>query len=198
MAVVPIKNGPDLFVLGPLGEEFFGLGRKAFVAQIKALLLLVQTPPVLLQLDPRGISPAQTGNRLDHLEHVFDVRRVDRLHDPGTGQRGARLGEVAAPDFAHFPGVLGQLLEFFDPVALTPPVDVAAATPLAQVLRLDRLSRPVPFEHRPNRFLGVEPLQDLRTAPAVVEAAIDLGADGQRQAGDLTLARHVGFIGCVR
>ena len=162
------------------------------------MLLLVETPPALLQLDPRGIAPAQARDSLDHLEHVFHLRRVDRLHDPGGGQRGARLGDVIARGLAHFPGVRGQLLDFFDPVALPPPINIAAAPPFAQVLRVDGPPRPGPCEHGPHRRLGVEPFQDLGSAPAVVEAAIEFGAEGQRQAGDLALAGDVGFIGQVR
>ncbi|MCE0498118.1 MAG: hypothetical protein LV481_09255 [Methylacidiphilales bacterium] len=167
------------------------------MVQVEASLLLVQSTPALVEFDPRGVSPAQAGDRPDHFQDVLDVGRVDGFHDTGAGQRGAGFGDVAACDLAEFPRVFGEFPEFFDSVALTPPVDVAAASPFAEVLRLDRLAGPVPFEHRPHLILGVEPLEDLGAAPAVVEAAIEFGAEGQREAGDLALAGYVGFVGHV-
>jgi hypothetical protein len=154
--------------------------------------------PTLLEPGPGRIARAQARNRPDHLQHLLHLRRVDRLQDPARGQRRARLVDFAADCLAHFPGVLDQLLDPVDLPALPPPLDVTAAPPLAQVLRVDRPSRPETGQHLAHRRLGIEPLEDLRTAPAVVEPAVELGAKPERQTGDLALARDVQFIGHTR
>jgi hypothetical protein len=169
--------------------------REAARSGPQRLFAQIQAPPLLFQLGPGEISPAQTGDRLDHLQDLPEPGRLDLLHDPGAGQRGAGLGDGAACNLAHFPRVLGQLPELFDLVALTPPVGITAATPFTQVLRVDRMTRPVPFQHLPHRRLGIEPRQNLRTAPAIVEAAVEFDANRQRQGGDLSLARDIRLPG---
>jgi hypothetical protein len=117
----------------------------------------------------------------------------DELAEGDRGQGGQVVGQ------AHDAGLFGEMLgvagDGAGPVAgllVLLPFEKSALPPFAEVLFVNGAAVEVAGERLLHWVLGVEPLDKGGALFAVVEAAVELFADGARQAGDFAVADHGG------
>ena len=103
---------------------------------------------------------------------------------------GEAIGEVAVGEAGEFGGVGGEFAGVFEEFLGGEPVEEAAIVPFGEVLRADGDAVEVFGEDGLDFGEAVEPLDEVHAGFAVVEALVELVAEGAGEAGDFAGAFH--------
>ena len=107
--------------------------------------------------------------------------------DDGVGEA---VGEMAVGEAGELGGVGGEFAGGFEEILGGKPVEEAALVPFGEVLGADGDAVEVFGEEGLDFGEGVEPLDEVHAGFAVVEALVELVAEGARETGDFAGAFH--------
>ena len=139
-----------------------------------------------------GDGPAQMAVGAEFLVEFggdFAVPMAEELGEAGGVDGGEVLGEASGDGLPELVGVGGKILGVAEEVTLDFPVHEAAGAPFAEVLLGEGVPGELLFEDGLNLGEGVEPGEEGFAGLGVLEAAVELFAEGEGEAGDFAVAR---------
>jgi hypothetical protein len=100
------------------------------------------------------------------------------------------IGQLAAARLAQFGGVSAETADSFQRLLLRLPIPITAELPIRHIHITDGLALELHRQYRNDIWQPIEPFGDLFAFPAILQAAVDLLADGVRQPCDFPFSCH--------